>query len=458
MGSNSGIINRKDNKTKKKKIFQFSLTFKINILIYFAIRFNLIALRKNSLKLFKLMMDKDQMEHANRVSELCLEFYDKLPNAKRLLKEKEWTIYSAIVVERDSKIEVVSAGTGTKCIGSMMLSENGDILNDSHAEVICRRAFIRYLMAQIRETKNENGQSIFKFDEATMKFKLEKDVAFHMFTTSTPCGDASIYTTNDNQDEPEAKKVKISELPQGFTGAKLLFYEDVEDAMAQTEGKIRIKPGKGDRTMSLSCSDKIARWNMMGLQGCLMSSVVEPIYINSMILADGTPFNQTAMERALFNRFKDANKFLNHPFKLHRPNVIIATNRINFPYGKNNALRVNPSANSIIFCKVGESDRSIEVAVNGKRQGVTKKQLQTRKAHLKIAKIELFTEYLSILSEFPELKSHLYSDNINLDDLCYKNVKTLATNEYSVQWKRLKENYLPNWTTKNENLLNFKSC
>jgi hypothetical protein len=96
--------------------------------------------------------------------------------------------------------------------------------------------------------------------------------------------------------------------------------------------------------------------------------------------------------------------------------------------------------------------------VSGKRQGVTKKHLQTRKAHLKIAKIELFTEYLSILSEFSELKSHLFSGLINLDDLCYKDVKTSPTNDYFVQWKRLKENYLPNWTSKNENLLNFKSC
>lgn len=103
-------------------------------------------------------------------------------------------------------------------------------------------------------------------------------------------------------------------------------------------------------------------------------------------------------------------------------------------------------------------NRSIEVGVSGKRQGVTKKQLQTRKAHLKISKIELFTEYLNILSEFPELKSHLNAALINLDDLCYKNVKTLPSNEYFVQWKRLKENFLPYWTTKNENLLNFKAC
>lgn len=104
------------------------------------------------------------------------------------------------------------------------------------------------------------------------------------------------------------------------------------------------------------------------------------------------------------------------------------------------------------------ANRSVEVGVSGKRQGVIKKQLQTRKAYLKISKIELFTEYLSILYKFPELKSHLHSALTNLDDLCYKDVKTSPSNEYSLQWNRLKENYLPNWTTKNENLLNFKSC
>jgi tRNA-specific adenosine deaminase 1 len=300
----------------------------------------------------------DQNELANSISELCLMFYAKLPNAKRLLKNTEWTIFSAIVMERESRLEVVAAGTGTKCIGGMMLSENGDILNDSHAEIICRRAFIRFLLSQIRATKSSGGQSIFKFDEDEKRFKMS-DVKFHMFTTSSPCGDASIYTINDNQDEPETKKAKISSsiLPDGFTGAKLLFFEDVEDVMAQTEGKIRIKPGKGDRTMSLSCSDKIARWNLMGIQGCLMSSIVDPIYLSSVVLADGTPFNQTAMERALFKRFMDADKFLNHPFKLHQPAIIIASNKIKFPHAKNDTERVNPSANSIVFCKVDENER-----------------------------------------------------------------------------------------------------
>lgn len=356
---------------------------------------------------------------------------------------------------------------GTKCISKSEMNNSGDILNDSHAEIMCRRGFIRYLYEQINLSISENP-SIFKFDKIKKKFKLNNEIAFHLFSTHSPCGDASIY---NNDEAPSAKRSKLQTeilanandsfghcipFAQGsnanFTGAKIIYdsFNVAHDLMIQSNGNIRTKPGRGDSTLSISCSDKLAKWNVLGMQGALLHQfLAEPIYYDSLTFCDSNFCNIEATERALFKRFINTIDLTKCKMKIMHPKIQISPGA-KFEFEKNDQL--DPSPGSIVWCNVKRCPQ--QVAVSGKRQGVTKKLATTPKGRLLITKIELFREYLNLLKRINH-KMNLFPADTNFDGLTYSEAKNKAI-DYQTMWNELKKSYFKIWTIKPDELKIFK--
>ncbi|GIY38804.1 tRNA-specific adenosine deaminase 1 [Caerostris darwini] len=401
-------------------------------------------------------------EFPDEVAKLCYDNFTKLPSKGKPQKNKEWTLLAAILMSTEypkQSLKIVSLTTGTKCLGYSQLSDKGDIIFDSHAEILARRGLIKFLMYQMHEVLHKNDSEVLCYNEKEKKFNLKCGISFHLFVSHIPCGDAAIFLKNSETTMPPCleeqiqsdsgeslpKKIKLDvtevndlnsiEVNSSSSCASIDIYRtgakcvqgELQDPKGPGQnfhvtGVLRTKPGRGDPTWSMSCSDKIALWNICGIQGALLSCLLtKPIYLSSLIFGK-CPFDTKAVQRAVIERLSDVTSlpsgyYLNKP-TIHQSSLV-------FDYSKEILMKEN---SSIVPCPASiiwlNNPKLLEVSVNGKKQGVTKKNFNKPFSRISICKSILFEDFLEICTLLSEKSTGILIDA--KDNLAYLEYKQMA--------------------------------
>uniref|UniRef100_A0A8C9ZYR1 Adenosine deaminase RNA specific B2 (inactive) n=1 Tax=Sander lucioperca TaxID=283035 RepID=A0A8C9ZYR1_SANLU len=221
--------------------------------------------------------------------------------------------------------QVVSLATGTKCLDSDNVSDHGGTLSDCHAEVVSRRALVRFLYAQLELLLREE-QSIFVPNKGGGGFRLQDGVLFHMYVSSSPCGDARLNcpyeTTASHQIHPSRRfhchlRVKVD-------GGEGTLPITAPMANMNWTGVAQGKP-----PVTMSCTDKMAKWSVVGLQGALLSHLVEPVYLHSLTV--GTLNHTGHLSRAMARRLTPVKNLL---FPYRRQQLLLGCSSEVRPTGK----------------------------------------------------------------------------------------------------------------------------
>lgn len=202
-----------------------------------------------------------------------------------------------------------------KCLShSKVKTANGNILHDSHAEVVAIRGFNRWLVDECanlarlgngkkdgewvrwreREKEDESG----KQKNGRLPFQLQNGVDVHMYCSEAPCGDASMELVMREQRDatpwersiPPSQDEGLDSEPEPMLGRG--HFDQL--------GVVRRKPARPDAPMTLSksCSDKLAMKQCTGLLSTLTSRLLDAkgTWLSTLVLPESQIVPE-AMER-----------------------------------------------------------------------------------------------------------------------------------------------------------------
>ncbi|KAF0908464.1 hypothetical protein E2562_025429 [Oryza meyeriana var. granulata] len=228
-------------------------------------------------------------------------------------------------------------------------------------------------------------------------------------------------------------------------------------------GFVQRKPGRGDTTLSMSCFDKITRWSVVGIQGALLSYILEPLYLSTITIGQSPTgalegFSvENNIKKVLDARLSPLSSKLPSPFKSNK--VGVAMNRVpiyilsaNTPPPlffeapippkefQQTSGDVPPLTCGYSICWNNSGLHEVVLGTTGRKQGTSSKAACSPSTESLLCKRRLLEAFVSL--EHPSVKK------FRCEELSYRGIKDVA-HEYQQTLELLrKAPFFSRWSAK----------